>query len=175
MDIDKIRHLLDKYYNGETDAGEEKLLEDYFLHNDIPEEFAVDKEVFHHLSSAKNDAGFRIPEGMEQRLSDSIDVLEKQSKSHTGRGYTMLYRYISGIAAAALLVIGISVLLPNGNDDRTAMKDTFDNPEEAYKATESALKLFADAFNKGQEQMDKAKNATLSVKEKIDNIKNFRK
>lgn len=55
------------------------------------------------------------------------------------------------------------------------MKDTFDNPQEAYMATENALQLFAEALNKGNAQMDKAKKVTISVKEKIDNIKNFRK
>ena len=55
------------------------------------------------------------------------------------------------------------------------MKDTFDSPQEAYEATENALQLFAEAFNKGNLQVEKAKEATRNVKERIDNIKNFRK
>lgn len=45
----------------------------------------------------------------------------------------------------------------------------------AYEATENALQLFAEAFNKGDMQVEKARKATRNIKEKIDNIKNFRK
>ena len=82
---------------------------------------------------------------------------------------------MSGIAAAVVILIGISVFMPKNQDDSAVMKDTFDNPQEAYMATENALQLFAEAFNKGDAQIEKARSVTISVKEKIDNIKNFRK
>ena len=51
MKEDTIRHLLEKYYSGETDVNEEKILEDYFMHDEVSAEFSVDKEVFCHLIS----------------------------------------------------------------------------------------------------------------------------
>lgn len=174
MKEDTIRHLLEKYYNGETDVNEEKILEDYFMHDEVSAEFSVDKEVFCHLAEMKENDEITVPVGMEKRISDNIDMWEKQSKANKLRYYT-LYRYVSGIAAAVVILIGISVFMSKNHDDSAVMQDTFDNPQEAYMATENALQLFAEAFNKGDAQIEKARSVTKSVKEKIDNIKNFRK
>lgn len=174
MKEDTIRHLLEKYYSGETDVNEEKILEDYFMHDEVSAEFSVDKEVFFHLAEMKKNDEITFPVGMEKRISDNIDMWEKQSKANKPRYYT-LYRYVSGIAAAVVILIGISVFMPKNQDDSAVIKDTFDNPQEAYLATENALQLFAEAFNKGDAQIEKARNVTINVKEKIDNIKNFRK
>lgn len=174
MKEDTIRHLLEKYYNGETDVNEEKILEDYFMHDEVSAEFSVDKEVFCHLAEMKENDEITVPVGMEKRISDNIDMWEKQSKANKPRYYT-LYKYVSGIAAAVVILIGISVFMPKNQDDSAVIKDTFDNPQEAYMATENALQLFAEAFNKGDAQIEKARSVTISVKEKIDNIKNFRK
>lgn len=174
MKEDTIRHLLEKYYSGETDVNEEKILEDYFMHDEVSAEFSVDKEVFCHLAEMKGNDELIVPEGMKKRISDNIDMWEKQSKANKPRYYT-LYKYVSGIAAAVVILIGISVFMPKNQDDSAVMKDTFDNPQEAYMATENALQLFAEAFNKGDAQIEKARGVTISVKEKIDNIKNFRK
>lgn len=174
MKEDTIRHLLEKYYSGDTDVNEEKILEDYFMHDEVSAEFSVDKEVFCHLAEMKENDEITVPVGMEKRISDNIDMWEKQSKANKPRYYT-LYRYVSGIAAAVVILIGISVFMSKNQDDSAVMKDTFDNPQEAYLATENALQLFAEAFNKGDAQIEKARNVTISVKEKIDNIKNFRK
>lgn len=174
MNEETIRHLLEKYYDGETNTDEERMLEDYFLHNEVSVEFTIDKEFFRHLAEVKKGNGFAVPEGMEKRISGSIDKWEKQSKVNNTRYYT-LYKYVSGIAASVIILIGISVLLPDSKSDRVEMKDTFDNPREAYMATENALLLFAEALNKGNIQIEKAKDITLSVKEKIDNIKKIGK
>lgn len=174
MKEDTIRHLLEKYYNGETDVNEEKILEDYFMHDEVSAEFSVDKEVFCRLAEIKENDEPTVPEGMEKRISDNIDMWEKQSKADKPRYYT-LYKYVSGIAAAVVILIGISVFMPKSQEDSAVMQDTFDNPQEAYMATENALQLFAEAFNKGDAQIEKARNVTKNVKEKIDNIKNFRR
>lgn len=174
MKEDTIRHLLEKYYSGETDVNEEKILEDYFMHDEVSAEFSVDKEVFCRLAEIKENDEPTVPEGMDKRISDNIDMWEKQSKADKPRYYT-LYRYVSGIAAAAVILICISVFMPKNQDDSAVMQDTFDNPQEAYMATENALQLFAEAFNKGDAQIEKARNVTKNVKEKIDNIKNFRR
>lgn len=174
MNKDTIRYLLEKFYKGETDSNEDRILENYFLHNDVETELSADKEVFLHLSTLKKDDEFTVPDGMEKRICDNVDMWEKHSNANKPRYYA-LYKYVSGIAAAAAILIGISILLQKNQNDSTEMKDTFDNPQEAYMATENALQLFAEALNKGNAQMDKAKKVTISVKEKIDNIKNFRK
>ena len=174
MKEDTIRHLLEKYYNGETDVNEEKILEDYFMHDEVSAEFSVDKEVFCRLAEIKENDEPTVPEGMDKRISDNIDMWEKQSKADKPRYYT-LYKYVSGIAAAVVILIGISVFMPKNQDDSAVIKDTFDNPQEAYMATENALQLFAEAFNKSDAQIEKARNVTKNVKEKIDNIKNFRR
>ena len=151
MKEDTIRHLLEKYYSGETDVNEEKILEDYFMHDEVSAEFSVDKEVFCHLAEMKENDEITVPVGMEKRISDNIDMWEKQGKANKPRYYT-LYKYVSGIAAAAVILICISVFMPKNQDDSAVMKDTFDNPQEAYMATENAcsflLRLSIKATNR---------------------------
>ena len=144
------------------------------MHDEVSDEYSVDKEVFCQLAEMKENDEITMPVRMEKRISDNIDMWEKRSKANKLRYYT-LYRYVSGIAAAVVILIGISVFMPKNQDDSAVMKDTFDNPHEAYMATENALQLFAEAFNKGDAQIEKERSVTISVKEKIDNIKNFRK
>lgn len=172
MNTDNIRKLLDKFYNGETDAAEERILEDFFLRDDVPSGFETDRKIFTQLASLKNENGAALPEGMDKRLSEKIDMWERQEKGRRKR-YT-LYRYISSAAAAVFIGVCIHWFM-TADKDNGGMKDTFDSPQEAYEATENALQLFAEAFNKGNMQVEKAREATRNVKEKIDNIKNFRK
>lgn len=173
MNTDNIRKLLDKFYNGETDAAEERILEDFFLRDDVPSGFETDRKIFTQLASLKNENGAALPEGMDKRLSEKIDMWERQEKGRRKKRYT-LYRYISSAAAAVFIGVCIHWFM-TADRDNGGMKDTFDSPQEAYEATENALQLFAEAFNKGNMQVEKAREATRNVKEKIDNIKNFRK
>ena len=156
MKEDTIRHLLEKYYSGETDVNEEKILEDYFMHDEVSAEFSVDKEVFCHLAEMKENDEITVPVGMEKRISDNIDMWEKQGKANKPRYYT-LYKYVSGIAAAAVILICISVFMPKNQDDSAVMQDTFDNPQEAYMATENALQLFAEADRESKKRDNKCK------------------
>ena len=173
MNTDNIRKLLDKFYNGETDDAEERILEDFFLKDNVPSGFETDRKVFISLASLKDEKDIALPEGMDKRLSEKIDMLERQEKSGRRKRYT-LYRYISGVAAAVFVGVCIHWFM-DADKDNGRMKDTFDSPQEAYEATENALQLFAEAFNKGDMQVEKAREATRNIKEKIDNIKNFRK
>lgn len=173
MNTDNIRKLLDKFYNGETDAAEERILEDFFRRDEVPSGFEVDRKIFIQLASLKNEKDIALPDGMNKRLSEKIDMWERQEKTGRRKRYT-LYRYISGVAAAVFIGVCIHWFMA-ADKDYGGMKDTFDSPQEAYEATENALQLFAEAFNKGNLQVEKAKEATRNVKERIDNIKNFRK
>lgn len=173
MNTDNIRKLLDKFYNGETDAEEERILEDFFLNNEVPSGFEVDRRIFIQLASLKNEKDIALPEGMDKRLSEKIDMWERREKAGCGKRYT-LYRYISGVAAAVFVGICIHWFMADDKDNGR-MEDSFDSPQEAYEVTENALKLFAEAFDKGNLQVEKAREATRNVKERIDNIKNFRK
>ena len=129
--------------------------------------------MFISLASLKDEKDIVLPEGMDKRLSEKIDMWERQEKSGRRKRYT-LYRYISGVAAAVFVGVCIHWFV-DADKDNGRMKDTFDSPQEAYEATENALQLFAEAFNKGDMQVEKAREATRNIKEKIDNIKNFRK
>jgi hypothetical protein len=44
--IERIRKMLERFYQGETTLEEEKWLEDYFSSTTVPEELLADKELF---------------------------------------------------------------------------------------------------------------------------------
>lgn len=172
MNMDVIRQLLDKYYNGETNSNEEKILQDFFSKDDVPAEFVIDRDLFKHMASVKKGVSAGIPDDMKKRLSEKIDTWEKQEfrRKTVIRSF---YKYTAGIVASVLLAVGIGLSVLSSSSK--GMEDTFDNPQEAYMATEDALRLFAEVLDKGNTQMDKAKKATREMKEKIENIKDFKK
>lgn len=172
MNMDVIRQLLDKYYNGETNSNEEKILQDFFSKDDVPAEFVIDRDLFKHMASVKKDVSAGIPDDMKKRLSEKIDTWEKQD-SRRKTIIRSFYKYTAGIVASVLLAVGIGLSVVGSSSK--GMEDTFDTPQEAYMATEDALRLFAEALKKGNAKMEKAKEVTVSVKEKIDDITNLRK
>ena len=114
MNTDNIRKLLDKFYNGETDAAEERILEDFFRRDEVPSGFEVDRKIFIQLASLKNEKDIALPDGMDKRLSEKIDMWERQEKTGRRKRYT-LYRYISGVAAAVF--IGVCMAHPINQGD----------------------------------------------------------
>ena len=69
---DDMKQLLNKYYEGLTTEQEEQTLKDWLLSEDVPEEFAADRELFLQLQSAATNEP-ELPEGFSERLETLID------------------------------------------------------------------------------------------------------
>ncbi|MCD8261122.1 MAG: hypothetical protein LUD15_06220 [Bacteroides sp.] len=89
----EIRELLYNYFEGYTDAAQKRRLRDYFLKGDIPEDLLIYKPLFVYLE-------------------EEVAAFRKQEKPAVVKSKTFpLLTYISGVAAALLLILGIGSLL----------------------------------------------------------------
>ena len=147
-DYSHIEALLERYYDAQTSEAEEQRLKDFFLHEEVPAHLQAEKEMFLQLQATD------VPEGLEERLSQSID---RWGKKHR----TLRLQWIGSIAASLLLLFGAGWYLQD-----TPRKDTCATPEEAYIEAQRALVMFSTALNKGMKQMD-ALHETTERMEKI--------
>ena len=147
-DYNHIEALLERYYDAQTSETEERMLKDFFLHEEVPIHLMAEKEMFLQLQASK------IPEGLEDRLSQSIDQWGKKHR-------TLRLQWIGSIAASLLLLFGAGWYL-----QEPTLKDTCSTPEEAYAEAQRALVIFSTALNKGMKQMDALHETTERV-EKI--------
>ena len=147
-DYNHIEALLERYYDAQTSETEERILKDFFLHEEVPIHLMAEKEMFLQLQASK------IPEGLEDRLSQSIDQWGKKHR-------TLRLQWIGSIAASLLLLFGAGWYL-----QEPTLKDTCSTPEEAYAEAQRALVMFSTALNKGMKQMDVLHETTQKV-EKI--------
>ena len=147
-DYSHIEALLERYYDAQTSEAEEQRLKDFFLHEEVPVHLQAEKEMFLQLQATD------VPEGLEERLSQSID---RWGKKHR----TLRLQWIGSIAASLLLLFGAGWYL-----QEPTRKDTCATPEEAYMEAQKALVLFSTALNKGMKQMDVLQETTERV-EKI--------
>ena len=147
-DYSHIEALLERYYDAQTSEAEEQRLKDFFLHEEAPAHLQAEKEMFLQLQATD------VPEGLEERLSQSID---RWGKKHR----TLRLQWIGSIAASLLLLFGAGWYL-----QEPRRKDTCATPEEAYAEAQKALVMFSTALNKGMKQMDALHETTERV-EKI--------
>ena len=135
-DYSHIEALLERYYDAQTSEAEEQRLKDFFLHEEVPAHLQAEKEMFLQLQVSA------VPEGIEERLSQSIDRWGKKQR-------TLRLQWLGSIAASLLLLFGAGWYLQD-----TPRKDTCATPEEAYIEAQRALVMFSTALNKGMKQMD---------------------
>lgn len=110
-----------------------------------------------------------LPEGLSSRLEQQIDAWAATGQNETRRSSfrrRSLY-WLSGVAAAALLCVGIFQLNELNRADHR-MADTYTDPQEAAMVAQKALALLSSNLNKGIDQMNDAQQEM----NKINNILN---
>lgn len=164
MNIEDIRILIESFYNGETTAAEEEMLLSYFEGDDVAEDLLEERDVFLQL---KNTEPIDIPVGLEFRLNNLIDNLAANESqkivirelNHSSR--SLLWFKIGGIAASVAILFSIGLYVGNNSKgdafsdiaQGVEVKDSFDDPADAYKEAERALMLVSYNLNKGVDQI----------------------
>lgn len=101
MEFERIKILVDKYFDGITSLEEEQELADYFAMSDtIPEEYLSVKamfEAFGKMSCIKSSAEINTPE-------------------KRGRRVALNRRWWTGVAASVVLIMGISIAILNSRN-----------------------------------------------------------
>lgn len=143
MDIDTMKKLLDKFYQGETSLEEEQALEDFLLEADLGEEWAGEVDLITcrrlaRLSGKKiwaDEPSADTESVLDQedprpaqadldrsriRLEKSIDGWAESEETHRKHRWKHIYQMSGGIAAAIVLGTGIYTWsgggLNSGND-----------------------------------------------------------
>lgn len=111
-----------------------------------------------------------VPAGLEDKLSRMIDekVEEEQRFFHRNR-FKRNWRWIGGIAATILLLLGIGYGATGiGEDMRPPTpQDTFSDPEAAYKVLQATLMEVSTNLNKGIEQVEETRFDLTKVNQEI--------
>lgn len=148
-----IRQLLDRYFEGDTTLQEEAQLRRAFQQEDLPADLLPFQPLFRYYEQerkAQLDAGF------EQRLLEQLE--ESPPSTHTANIRKLpLQRWALRIAAAVVLALGLFWLYPPNafqqQEQEVASIDwskyEVDNPEEAFKITQSALLQASQELNQG--------------------------
>ena len=135
MKVEEIERLLAEFYEGNTNEQEEELLKEAFRTEEVPEHLQKDKKLF--LSFFPGEVVDNVPAGLEDKLSRMIDekAEEEQRFFHRNKAKRN-WRWIGGIAATILVLVGVGYGITNMGEDMRppTPQDTFSDPEAAYKA-----------------------------------------
>ncbi|GAA6764308.1 hypothetical protein AAFH68_02370 [Flavobacterium sp. CGRL1] len=135
MELDKIENILEKYFQGETTIAEENQLKEYFSSSDVAQHLEQYKPIFGYFSQVK-----------QQKSTQEIPLKTKK------RNVAWL-----SIAASIVVLLGIGTYYFTGEKTTsvTAQSElgTYDDPEEALKATQKALSLLSSNVNVGIESV----------------------
>jgi len=145
MNKEEIKHLLQKYYNGDTTLDEEIYLKNFFRGGDIPEEMIIEKEIFRYFILPSV-----IPEpsaDFEEKIFSAID--HGESNIVKSRKRSRLYKTLTGIAAGLMILAG-SYFFFTG---RSEPHDTYSDPELAYAETMKILNDVSARLNRGTKSL----------------------
>jgi hypothetical protein len=136
MELDKIENILEKYFQGETTIAEEKELKEYFSSPNVAQHLEQYQPMFGYFSQVK-----------QQKSTQEIPLQTKK------RNVAWL-----SIAASVVVLLGVGTyfFLEQKNTTPVVPQSelgTYDNPEEALKATQKALALLSNNVNVGIESV----------------------
>jgi hypothetical protein len=136
MELNKIENRLEKYFQGETSVAEENELKAYFSSPNVAQHLKQYQSIFGYFSQEK-----------EQKMTQEIPLQTKK------RNVTWL-----SIVASIVFLLGIGSFyyLRNNSTNAVVAKSelgTYNNPEEAFVATQKALALLSNNVNAGIESV----------------------
>lgn len=150
---DKIRDLLEKFYEGETDRSEEKILKSFFLSAKVPACMESDRQLFLALHE---ESSLKVPDGkgFEERFFDSV---AGDKKFYLKRSRTIYLRF-AAIAASFMLIAGSYFLIVQEyRTERNGLSYQEYSPEDtekAYDEAKNALLLVSSVMNKGTAELE---------------------
>ena len=177
----QLKDWMERFFNAELTADEERELYRYLCVNEVSAELRKDREVILVLCSAAEE-DIELPEGAAERLEAMLDGLEEmreESQTYDAviseeRGKIFkIPRLLLRAACAAAVVAAVFLVIPHSDSKQTsgeaslAMvddvdKDTFDNPEEAMQCLMAAYGDMMLAVNTAR---DNTREACLSLEQ----------
>ena len=137
MQTDELKHLIKKFFDGETSVDEEQQLKAYFSREDIPEQFADIKPYFEVLQHEKEP---ELSEDFDKNLFEKLE--EHPLKIKAGKRW--LYSVFSA-AAIILLLIWFGTKIFGTKEEY----GTIDDPVLAFSEARKALDMASVEMSKG--------------------------
>jgi len=154
--INDIKQLLERYYDGSTSEADERRLRVYFAGDNVADDLTADKDMFLSLSGEGN---VSVPDDLGDRISNGIDkwdALEKRRRRFT-------FRAVLSLAASLAVLMAIGVWFMQ--QPKTTGQQL--SPEEAYAQTEKALQIFARALDKSVDGIETVDRTTEKINSQI--------
>lgn len=139
METREIKHLLQRYFEGETTVAEEQLIDAYFNSGNVAEELKEYTGFFRGKSELKEAV---YEDKIEEDILKLINANEPKQKTRR----LILWQAVTGIAASVVIVLGGYLFY---QQKEQPMNDTFENPEVAYAYAEQTLAYVSAKYNKG--------------------------
>lgn len=142
MDINLIKKLLEKYYEGDTTLEEETVLRDYFNNEDVPQELQKYQSQFVFYQQER-----------EIKYQNYDYELPKVSEIYHTRRRSY---WITAAAAAILLIFSMMLFLPQNpffHKQRNVI--TVTDPDSTYEITQYALYAVSKNLNEGFGKLNK--------------------
>lgn len=172
MEIKEVKQLLERYYEGLTSTGEEKLLHNYFSNEEVPEELEPDRLMFSAIGTEAEAITGEIDMG--EKIVVAIKEQEPAAVWEGGlqeTGLRLRKRYMQFAAMAAGIALLFATYLAY---DRAEPKDTYDDPMMAYLELKRTMKFVSESYYRGvapvQEEMTKLKKGV----EPLDNMNTYK-
>lgn len=182
MNIEQIKSLLARFYEGQTTPGEERLLAAYFRREDVPEELQEDKQLFLMLAQISDQ---EMPADIAEEITAFVNNLGQTEKKpvlpEVKQRKGIIYRlkappkmfYRVAATVVILLAIGGGVLFHQRTYTTDPFRDTCSTPEEAAAQIQRANNMIAKASGQCFETASKALQQTEDAKQIINQYINF--
>jgi hypothetical protein len=132
MELKLVEQLLEQYFEGTTTIAEEKQLKTYFSSNDVAPHLAKYQALFGYFETQK-EIHFDQKLPLQPRKQNTVKWM--------------------GIAASFVVLFGWATFYFSTPEPKQDDLGTYDNPEEAYAATQKALLMVAEQVNVGMESV----------------------
>ena len=146
MGYNRLKSLLDKYFEGLTSVKEEEeILHHLEQSGELPEELEKVKRYFNFLQSQKQEKSVLTYENFLGDYSNKTKQRQKRSRY-----------YLIGIAASVLILVGIFFIRQPEKDKKVYAVingQPVTNEKIAYKETKNALSKVSSELNKGNEEL----------------------
>ena len=173
MELNAIKSLLEKYWEGETSLAEEKTLKAYFAQPDIAPELQAYQAFFDYTKSEKE---LELSLDFDEKLLSKMNASTPQLTIATRTRTRTIFRWISSAAAMFLLCLA-SYIAYNGYEKteqkpgaKVIILDDAADAEEAYEKVKAALLLVSNKMNKGKTEAVNGLNK-INVIDKVRNKK----
>lgn len=151
MEEQRIRALLDKYYQGLTDRKEEEELQLLLQEEDLPEDLQTDGELF---AAMLSDAD--IPPHSADLNEKILKRLEPEFATRTRRIHAGMFLRIAA-SFLILLAAYVAFIRPQTQLLTSELTDTYDDPELAMAEAKRVLVEMSLAMNKGAQKLSPLK------------------